>query len=75
MFQIIKRQKNGDIGETISFSENPANVREEAIRRGRKAGYCASNGEPNERTKIMSRGFGESKLNIWPRDAKGKLID
>lgn len=73
--EIIKRAKGDSDGEVITFNENAGNVKEEAIRRGMKAGYCASDGEPNQRTKIMSRGFGDSKLNVWPRDENGQLIE
>ena len=38
-----------------------------------KAGYTTREGEPIPR-KIQNRGFGESKLSIWPRDKNGNLI-
>ncbi len=42
--------------------------------RSHKAGYTARNGGPIP-AKIISRGFGKSKLNVWPRDKDGNLID
>lgn len=38
-----------------------------------KAGHTTKNGERPDRSKIMENGFGESKLNIWPRDENGNL--
>lgn len=70
----MKRAK-GDAGETVAWNESEANIREEVLRRNAKAGYCTRNGEPTGHTKIMNRGFGNSKLNIWSRDENGQLID
>lgn len=43
--------------------------------RSHRAGYTTREGEPIQ-LKIMSRGFGESKLNVWPRDpVTGELMD
>ncbi|MCK4625692.1 MAG: hypothetical protein KAV00_10305 [Phycisphaerae bacterium] len=66
VLEILKRAKSG--GEIVAWNESEANVKEEVLRRNAKAGYCRG------ATKIMDRGFGESKLNIWPRDDKGNLI-
>lgn len=41
--------------------------------RTHKAGHTTREGKPIP-LKIMSRGFGKSKLNIWPRDKDGNLI-
>ncbi len=38
-----------------------------------KAGYTARDGGRIP-LKNMSRGFGKSKLNVWPRDKDGNLI-
>ena len=65
----------GDDGEIIAWNESEANVREEANRRTAKVGYTTRYGECTRATKIMSCGIGESKLNIWPRDSEGNLID
>lgn len=41
--------------------------------RSHNAGYTTREGGPIP-LKVMSRGFGNSKLNIWPRDENGNLI-
>ncbi len=41
--------------------------------RSSRAGYTTREGNPIP-LKIMSRGCGESKLNVWPRDENGDLI-
>jgi len=71
--EILERAK-GESGEIVAWNESEDNVREEVLRRNAKAGYCTRNGEPTGATKIMSRGVGESNLNVWPRDSEGNLI-
>ncbi len=44
--EILKRAKGFQSGEGVSAFESEANVREEAIRRSCKAGYCNSHGGP-----------------------------
>ena len=75
VLEILKRAKGFQSGEGVSFLESEANVREEAVRRGYKAGICNSHGGPVSSGRIMAQGCGESKLNIWSRDKNGKLID
>lgn len=62
--EILKRAKGFQSGEGISFLESEANVREEAIRRGAKAGICNSEGGPvvsgNITSKPASRKFEEN---------------
>ena len=41
--------------------------------RSHRAGYTTREGTQIPK-KIMSRGFGKSKLNVWPRDSEGNLI-
>lgn len=72
--QILKRAKNSEL-EIVSASESEVNVREEVNRRTCKAGYTDRDGQMKDLPKTMCRGFGESKLNIWPRDEAGNLID
>lgn len=72
--QILKRAKNAEM-DIISAAESESVVRDEVNRRTCKAGYTTRYGECASRTKIMSRGIGKSKLNIWPRDENGSLID
>lgn len=65
----------GNDGEVVAWNESESNVQEEVNHRTARAGYSNKYGEPIGATKIMSRGIGESKLNIWPRDKNGQLID
>lgn len=65
--EILKRAKGFQSGEGVSAFESEANVREEVDRRSAKAGYTRG------KTKIQNRGYGESSLNIWPRDENGNL--
>lgn len=44
--EILKRAKGFQSGEGVSFLESESNVREEAIRRGAKAGTCNKQGGP-----------------------------
>ena len=46
---------------------------EELNIRSHKAGHTTREGKPVP-AKIMSTGFGKSKLNVWPRDKNGNLI-
>ena len=54
VLEIIERAKHPQSGEGISFLESESNVREEAIRRGVKAGTCNSEGGPVDSDKIRS---------------------
>lgn len=46
VLEILKRARGHQSGEGVSFLESESNVREEAIRRGAKAGRCNSYGGP-----------------------------
>jgi hypothetical protein len=62
--------------ELVPENVSEKDLKEEVNRRTAKAGYTTRFGEPPYRTKIIvTSGFGETKLNIWPRDKKGNLID
>ncbi len=54
VLEILKRAKHSQSGEGVSFLESESNVREEAIRRGVKAGICNSEGGPVSSDKIRS---------------------
>lgn len=41
--------------------------------RAHKAGYTTREGKQIP-AKIIARGFGKSKLNVWQRDSEGNLI-
>ncbi len=46
---------------------------EELNIRSHRAGYTTRDGG-RKSLKIQNRGFGTSKLNVWPRDGNGNLI-
>lgn len=46
VLEILKRAKGHQSGEGVSAFESEANVREEVIRRGVKAGHCNRDGTP-----------------------------
>ena len=73
--QILKRAK-GNSGEVIPPGTPPAGLQDELNRRTYKAGYTDRDGQPKDLPKIrIFGGFGKQKLNLWPRDEKGNLID
>ncbi len=73
--EILKRAK-GDAGEGIPWNANPKDVRQEINHRTYKAGYTDRDGQPKDPPKIrVFGGVGKTKLNIWPRDEAGNLID
>jgi hypothetical protein len=73
--EILKRAK-GDNGEIVSPFVNEKDLRDEVNSRTAKAGYTTRYGEPPCRTKIMTTvPFGKERLNVWPRDENGNLID
>jgi hypothetical protein len=75
ILEIIKQAK-GDSGEIIAWNEKDCNVREEVNRRTAKAGLSTKYGEYPYSTKIQTTvPCGETKLNVWPRDENGQLID
>ena len=62
--------------ELVPPNVSEKDLREEVNRRTAKAGYTTRHGEPTGATKIMGRvNWGKQKLNIWPRDKKGRLIE
>jgi hypothetical protein len=50
-------------------------LREEVNRRTFRAGYTTREGKPVPLKIMTTVPFGEVRLNIWPRDKNGKLID
>jgi hypothetical protein len=61
--------------EIVPDNVSEKDLQDEVNRRTAKAGYTTRFGEPPYRTKIMANGCGPSKLNVWPRDENGILID
>jgi hypothetical protein len=61
--------------ELVPSNVSEKDVREEACRRSAKAGYSTKYGEPPCRTRIQGLcNWGQTKLNVWPRDKNGNLI-
>jgi len=60
--------------EIVPNNVSEKDLQDEVNYRTCKAGYTTRYGEPTYSTKIQNRGFGESKLNVWPRDKNGQLI-
>ena len=65
--------RRGDC-EIIPASRPEADVQCQMNEISAKAGYTTKYGECPRATKIQNRGYGESKLNVWPRDKDGNLI-
>ncbi|KKK77398.1 hypothetical protein LCGC14_2854020 [marine sediment metagenome] len=62
--------------ELVPENVSEKDLREEVNKRTSRAGYTTRYGECPYATKIQtSVAFGKAKLNLWPRDKKGKLID
>jgi hypothetical protein len=77
MMDDLDRQaiKRGDC-ELIPPGRSDKDLRDEMNSRTHKSGLTNRCGECCRGTgKIMSHGFGESKLNVWPRDESGHLIE
>lgn len=69
----MERIKLSGDRELISGDIPFKDFQEEMNYRSCKAGHTTKYGECPDASKIMSNGFGESKLNIWPRDKNGQL--
>ena len=72
--EILKRATGHSDGELVPFNADKKVLQEELNSRTAKAGYTTKYGECPYRTKIQNRGFGESNINVWPRDEHGNLI-
>lgn len=66
--------KRGD-EELIPAGVSDSDLTDEMNLRSQKAGLTNRQGESCKSVRIMSRGFGPSKLNQWPRSADGELIE
>ena len=65
----------GNEGDLVPFNQNEKDLRDEVNRRTAKAGYTTRYGEPTYSTKIQTTvPYGDTKLNVWPRDEQGNLI-
>jgi len=62
--------------ELVPENVSEKDLKDEVNRRTSRAGYTTRYGECPYATKIQtSVPFGKVKLNIWPRDKNGRLID
>ena len=59
--------------ELIPADVSDSDLADEMNMRSHKAGLTNRRGECCKSVKIMSQGFGPSKLNVWPRDKNGNL--
>ncbi len=65
-----------DKGEIVPPNVSNNDLRDEVNRRTAKAGLTTRLGECRNATKIMGTvTVGKEKLNIWPRDKYGRLIE
>jgi len=72
--EILKRARGHSDGDITSF-DKPV-PQDEINHRTYKAGYTDRDGQPKDPPKIrIFGGVGETKLNLWPRDEAGNLID
>lgn len=73
--EIMTALKRGDC-EIIPASRPEADVRCQLNEISSKAGRTTKFGECPRATKIQTTvPFGKQKLNVWPRDKNGQLID
>lgn len=61
--------------ELIPASVSDADLADTMNSRSQRAGLTNRRGESCKSVRIMSRGFGSSRLNQWPRDVNGELIE
>lgn len=62
--------------ELVPENVSSKDLKDEVNRRTSRAGYTTRYGECPYRTKIQTTvPFGKVKLNNWPRDKNGNLID
>ena len=70
-----KALESGDCEITPPGARSKSDFREEMVYRSCKSGQTTRLGECPLASKIMAHGFGESKLNVWPRNENGELIE
>ena len=65
-----------DRGELVPDDVSRRDLLAEANLRARRAGYAVTrDGRPQPRRMQAPSNWGRQKLNVWPRDAAGKLIE
>lgn len=61
--------------ELVPNDMSRVDMREEVNSRTHRAGYTTRNGGPIPLKHSTTVSWGQTKLNVWPRDADGNLID
>lgn len=54
---------------------NPKVLRDEINQRTYLAGHTDRDGQPKVSKTMAAVGLGEPKLNVWPRDKNGNLVE
>ena len=73
--ELIAAVKRGDC-EIVPPGRSEEDLQREMTERSCKAGHTTKLGECPRGTKIMTTvAFGKVKINQWPRDKDGNLID
>ncbi len=63
-------------GQLVPDDVSPRDLRAEATLRAQRAGYDVTRDGGPPRPKIQGVcPWGQRKLNVWPRDGRGELID
>lgn len=73
--KILKRARNAEM-DIVPVTESESSLKDEVNRRTWKAGHTDRDGQMKDPPKIrIFGGIGKTKLNIWPRDKNGNLIE
>jgi hypothetical protein len=65
-----------ETGELVPNDVSARELRAEAHLRAHRAGYAVTrDGRPQPRRIQGTCNWGRQRLNVWPRDAAGKLIE
>jgi len=68
--------ESGDCEITPPGVRSESDLKDEMVHRSWKSGQTTKYGECPRATKIQTTvPFGKTKLNVWPRDKNGQLID
>jgi hypothetical protein len=62
-------------GELVPRDVKEADLRDEVNLRTCRAGYTTRDGGPIPRRPTAAVNWGRQKLNVWPRDGRGNLIE
>jgi hypothetical protein len=62
-------------GELVPQDVKESDLRDEVNLRTYRAGYTTRDGRRRPRLPTVVCGWGREKLNVWPRDEQGNLIE